>query len=175
MFDEQASNLIAHRCCQWSQYPMTHRNVLMKTRFNTAVPLYPQTPLQIEIRKSQPWTKYEPVTTCLLALRRILGDGLCAFRHSVLGEFTRQDESDWGLDLSGWDGGLLGVSSELASLGCYALEDVYNTCQEWKMAMKFGWKTKTIPRSRHTRLFWRNAFRGFRGARAVWRIPPHTG
>lgn len=56
--------------------------------------------------------------------RRVLGDSLGAFRDSVLGKFTRKDEPDGGLDLSGRDGGLLVVSSQLGSLGGNTLEDV---------------------------------------------------
>jgi hypothetical protein len=42
----------------------------------------------------------------------------------VLGQFTGQDESDGGLDLSGVDGRLLVVGSKLGSLGGDLLEDV---------------------------------------------------
>jgi len=42
----------------------------------------------------------------------------------VLGKFTRQDESDRCLNLSGRDGGLLVVGSELGSFGGDALKDV---------------------------------------------------
>lgn len=42
----------------------------------------------------------------------------------MLGELTRQDEADGGLDFARRDGGLLIVRSELASLGCDTLEDV---------------------------------------------------
>eukprot|EP00249_Psilotum_nudum_P037013 c9296_g1_i1 orf=1-282(-) len=62
--------------------------------------------------------------SCLLGLRRVLGHGLGTFRHGVLGKFTRQDESDGGLDLSGRDGGLLVVGGEFAGLSGDALEDV---------------------------------------------------
>ena len=39
-------------------------------------------------------------TISLLGLRAVLGDGLCALRHGVLGELTGEDESDRGLDFS---------------------------------------------------------------------------
>lgn len=44
----------------------------------------------------------------------------------MLGELTGEDEADRGLNLSGGDGRLLVVRSELASLGCDALEDICN-------------------------------------------------
>lgn len=42
----------------------------------------------------------------------------------MLGQFTRQDQSDRCLDLSGRDCGLLVVGSQLGSLGGNALEDI---------------------------------------------------
>ncbi len=39
----------------------------------------------------------------------VLGDGLGSLRHSVLGKFAGQEETDSGLDLSGRDGGALVV------------------------------------------------------------------
>jgi hypothetical protein len=42
----------------------------------------------------------------------------------VLGQLTGEDEADRSLDLSGRDGGLLVVSSQLASLSGDALEDI---------------------------------------------------
>jgi hypothetical protein len=65
-----------------------------------------------------------PSTKHLFRGRRVLGDGLGTLRHGVLSKLTGQDQADRGLDLSGRDGGLLVVCSELASLGCDALEDV---------------------------------------------------
>lgn len=70
-----------------------------------------------------------PTTLCkelwnLLALG-VFGDGLGAFRHGVLGKFTRQDQSDWCLDFSGWDCGFLVVSSKLGCLSSNALEDIW--------------------------------------------------
>lgn len=44
----------------------------------------------------------------------------------MLGQLTGKDEADRGLDLSGGNGGLLVVRSELASLSCDALEDVWD-------------------------------------------------
>jgi len=43
----------------------------------------------------------------------------------VLGKFTREDESDRGLDLAGGDGGLLVVGSKLRGLGSNTFEDVW--------------------------------------------------
>ena len=60
----------------------------------------------------------------LFRARGVLGDGLGTFGHGVLGELTREDEAHRGLDLSGRDGGLLVVGSELRGLGSDALEDV---------------------------------------------------
>lgn len=42
----------------------------------------------------------------------------------MLGQFTREDEADRGLDLAGRDGRLLVVGGELGSLGRDTLEDV---------------------------------------------------
>ena len=42
----------------------------------------------------------------------------------MLGQFTRQDESDRGLDLTGRDGRLLRVRGEFGGFGGNALEDV---------------------------------------------------
>lgn len=44
----------------------------------------------------------------------------------MLGQFTGQDETDGGLNLSGGDGGFLVVGSELGGLGSNALEDIYS-------------------------------------------------
>jgi hypothetical protein len=43
----------------------------------------------------------------------------------VFGQFTREDESDRGLDFSRRDGGFLIISSELGGFGGHALEDVW--------------------------------------------------
>ena len=64
------------------------------------------------------------MTMRLLGGRGVLGDGLGALRHGVLGKLTGKDETDGGLDLTGRDGGLLVVGSELGGLSCDALEDV---------------------------------------------------
>ena len=61
----------------------------------------------------------------LFGRRGVLGDGLGALRHGVLGKLTGKDEADGGLDLTGRDGGLLVVGSELGGLGGDALEDVW--------------------------------------------------
>ena len=47
---------------------------------------------------------------------RILGDGLGALRDCVLGELTREQEANGGLDLSGGEGLLLVVPSEANGL-----------------------------------------------------------
>lgn len=60
----------------------------------------------------------------LLGGRGVLGDGLGALRHGVLGKLTGKDEADGSLDLTGRDGGLLVVGGKLGSLSCDALEDV---------------------------------------------------
>ena len=54
----------------------------------------------------------------------VLGDSLGAFRHGVLGKFTRKDETDSSLDLSARDGRLLVVARKAASLRSKALKDV---------------------------------------------------
>jgi hypothetical protein len=43
----------------------------------------------------------------------------------VLSQFTGEDQADGGLDLSGGDGGLLVVGSQLGGLSGNALEDVW--------------------------------------------------
>lgn len=63
-------------------------------------------------------------TNHLFRGRRVLGDGLGAFRHGVLGKLTGQDQADRGLDLPRGDGGLLVVGSQLRGLGSDSLEDV---------------------------------------------------
>jgi hypothetical protein len=60
----------------------------------------------------------------LFRARGVLGDGLGAFRHGVLGQLTREDEADGGLDFTGGDSGLLVVGSKLAGLGGNTLEDI---------------------------------------------------
>lgn len=52
----------------------------------------------------------------LLVRAVVLGDGLGAFRHGMLGQFTGQDETDGRLHLAGGDGVLLGVASQASSL-----------------------------------------------------------
>ena len=54
----------------------------------------------------------------------VLGDGLGALAHGVLGQLTRQKETDGGLDLSAGDGRTPVVVSQTAGLGGDALEDV---------------------------------------------------
>ena len=54
----------------------------------------------------------------------VLGDGFGALADGVLGQLTRQKETDSGLDLAGGDGAPLVVVSKTAGLGGDALEDV---------------------------------------------------
>ncbi len=54
----------------------------------------------------------------------VLGDGLGAFGDGVLGEFSREDQADGGLDLAGAQGALLVVAAQLAGLRGGLLEDV---------------------------------------------------
>ena len=54
----------------------------------------------------------------------VLGDGLGSFTDGVLGQLTRQQETDGGLDLPGGDGASLVVVGKTAGLGRDALEDV---------------------------------------------------
>ena len=79
------------------------------------------------MEKSERKTEETPSPkTHLFGGRSVLGDGLRAFRNSVLGQFTRKDETDRGLDLAGRDGALLVVGSKLGSLSSDTLEDIYN-------------------------------------------------
>ncbi|EKU20529.1 histone H2B, partial [Nannochloropsis gaditana CCMP526] len=55
---------------------------------------------------------------------RVLGDSLGALGHGVLGQLTGQRQADSRLDLAGGEGGLLGVTSQLASLRGEAVENV---------------------------------------------------
>ncbi|CAG5917160.1 unnamed protein product [Menidia menidia] len=54
----------------------------------------------------------------------VLGDGLGALGHGVLGQLSGQQEAHGGLDLPGGDGGALVVVSQAGSLGGDALKDV---------------------------------------------------
>ena len=54
----------------------------------------------------------------------VLGDGLGALRHGVLGQLSREQKADSRLDLAGGDGGALVVGSELGGLAGNALEDI---------------------------------------------------
>ena len=45
-----------------------------------------------------------------------LGDSLGSLGDSMLGQLTRQNKANSGLDLAGGDGGLLGIAGELSSL-----------------------------------------------------------
>ena len=54
----------------------------------------------------------------------VLGDGLGALRHGVLGQLSGQEQTDSGLDLSAGDGGPAVVVSKTAGLGGDTLEDI---------------------------------------------------
>jgi len=54
----------------------------------------------------------------------VLGHGLGSLGHSVLGQFTGEEQADCGLDLPGGDGGTLVVVSQAGSLSSDTLEDV---------------------------------------------------
>ena len=60
---------------------------------------------------------------CLLRAG-ILGDSLGSLRDGVLGELTREEEPDSGLDLAGGDGRPLVVVGETAGLGGDPLEQI---------------------------------------------------
>ena len=54
----------------------------------------------------------------------VLGDGLGALRHGVLGKLSREDETDGRLDFARRDRGALVVVRQTRSLSGDALEDV---------------------------------------------------
>ena len=54
----------------------------------------------------------------------VLGDSLGALRDGVLGELTREEEPDSGLDLAGGDGGPLVVVSQTAGLSSDSLKEI---------------------------------------------------
>ena len=64
-----------------------------------------------------------PRVSNLLAAR-VLGHGLGALAHGVLGQLTGEKETDSRLDLAGGDGGPLVVVGQTGGFGCDALEDV---------------------------------------------------
>jgi hypothetical protein len=109
---------------------------LSERPMNTASPITGSSHRQAKKPKEK--TRQE---STLFGGRRVLGDGLCALRDSVLGKFTGQDKSDtvfglvnvsvWNqelnarsLDLARRDGGLLVVGSELGCLSGDALKDI---------------------------------------------------
>ena len=61
---------------------------------------------------------------CRLLGARVLGHGLGTLGYGMLGQFTRQKETDGCLDLSAGDGGTLVVVSEAAGFGGDALKEV---------------------------------------------------
>ena len=65
----------------------------------------------------------ELVENCLLGAG-VLGDSLGALRDGVLGELTREEEPDSGLDLARGDGGPLVVVSQTASLSSDSLKEI---------------------------------------------------
>ena len=54
----------------------------------------------------------------------VLGDGLCALGHGVLGQLTGKKQPDGGLDFPGSDGGPLVVVSQTGSFSGDSLENV---------------------------------------------------
>jgi len=60
----------------------------------------------------------------LFASARELGDRFGALRDGMLGEFTRKDKADRGLDFAGGDGGFLGVGCEFGSLASDPFKDI---------------------------------------------------
>ena len=54
----------------------------------------------------------------------VLGDGLGALRHGVLGQLSGQEQTDSGLDLSAGDGGPAVVVSKTRCLCSDSLEDI---------------------------------------------------
>merc|ERR1719470_581667 len=63
-------------------------------------------------------------TPILLLAAGVLGDCLGSLRDGVLGELSRQEKSDRGLDLPGGDGGPLVVVSQSAGLCSNPLEQI---------------------------------------------------
>jgi hypothetical protein len=68
--------------------------------------------------------KEEHTKKRLSAAGSVLGHGLGALRHGVLGELSREEQTDGGLDFAGRQGGLLVVADQLARLAGDALEQV---------------------------------------------------
>lgn len=60
----------------------------------------------------------------LLAGAVVLGDSLGAFRHGVLGQFTREQQSDGSLNFSGRDGGSLVVRGQFGGFVSDTFKDV---------------------------------------------------
>jgi hypothetical protein len=54
----------------------------------------------------------------------VLGDGLGTFRDGVLGEFTREDKTNSGLDFTRRDGGTLVVGSQLGGFRSNTFKDI---------------------------------------------------
>ena len=69
------------------------------------------------------WVRMWYSTQQLLA-GSVLGDGLGALRHGVLGKLSGEDETDGSLDFARRDGRLLVVVSQTRGLGSDALEHV---------------------------------------------------
>ena len=59
-----------------------------------------------------------------LSLGLVLGNSLGTLRNSVLGQLSREEETDSGLNLARSDGGLLVVTGKTARLGGNTLEDI---------------------------------------------------
>jgi hypothetical protein len=64
------------------------------------------------------------VGQAILLARLVFGDGLGTFRDGVLGQLTRENQTNRCLDFARRDGGTLVVGSELGSLGGDSLENV---------------------------------------------------
>ena len=77
----------------------------------------------VAFRKAVCVKKKEKYGSSLLAAG-VLGDRLGALRHGVLGELSRQKETDSGLDFPAGDGVLLVVVGQAGSLVRHALKDV---------------------------------------------------
>ncbi len=71
---------------------------------------------------------FNPTSTQLfsshLLAGSVLGDSLGTLSHNVLGQFSRQDETNRGLDLARRQGGSLVVGSKLGGLSGHTLKDV---------------------------------------------------
>ena len=67
---------------------------------------------------------YSKQSVSSLLAAGVLGDGLGALRHGVLGQLTGEKETHSGLDLAAGDGGALVVVSQAGSLSSDSLKDI---------------------------------------------------